>query len=69
MTTRNETASTEQQPSLWQKLVNWLIAFDEAANNTPQQYTYEKVSHLNHEIFRLNERLDQLEKTGSGSTN
>ncbi len=55
MTAQIETAITEQNPSLWQKLLAWLTAFEEAMDYDPQEAS---IKHLRAEIDRLNARLD-----------
>ncbi len=61
MTAQIETANTEQDPTVWQKLAAWLSAFEQALDYDPQEYANARIEYLEAEVQKLTARLDDAE--------
>ncbi len=62
MTVQNETAFSEQNPSRWQEMLARLATFEQAMTYNPHERTDAIVSHLWHEVEKLETRVNELER-------
>ncbi len=63
MTAQIETANTQQDPTVWQKLAAWLSAFEQALDYDPQEYANARIERLGAEVQKLKARLEEIESS------
>lgn len=61
MTIETQTANSIETPSLWQRTLARLSAFEEAMDYDPQQEANASIRRLKTEVAELTARLDEVE--------